>query len=269
MHSYEKHLLMVKHVIIIITVKFETIKIYLFISGRRTYAELTNAEVIFTRANSNILYLNQDKKYIHSTKNLGTKIYFKYLLKFSYLFRIFKHALLRFSNCFVTYQQNISNQSNKMVENLVNSNLKTRELSTNLPLEFVTNQTNLILKDSVICYHCNRHLFNITSNILDNLNLFNDTCEKTSMLEYEVCEPSQECFTSKIGTFYIRGCVDKKICSGGNLFGSVSKQIFECCEKMMCNNQLLGNSSNVIEKKYFGSSNLLIFITTILFRIKE
>lgn len=94
------------------------------------------------------------------------------------------------------FQINSSNHSSKMTENFISADSNIKESPTELPLNSKINQTNQIIKDSVFCYHCNNHLLNLTSNFWENLNLFNNTCEKPNMLEYELCRSDQECYVS-------------------------------------------------------------------------
>lgn len=48
------------------------------------------------------------------------------------------------------------------------------------------------------------HLLNLKSNLWENLNMFNNTCEKTSIFDYEICQIEQDCFVSRIFVFYFK-----------------------------------------------------------------
>ena len=55
-----------------------------------------------------------------------------------------------------------------------------------------------------------------------------------------------------------RGCIDKKFCNERSLLRNVS--YFECCNRQMCNDQILGNSSKQNVSLKYLINFLIIFL---------
>ncbi len=58
--------------------------------------------------------------------------------------------------------------------------------------------------NELTCYVCNRNILDPSIPFIFNLDLFNDTCERTNSKKYEVCEKNQACFVRILKELYLK-----------------------------------------------------------------